>query len=272
VVRWRIYERTAKEMRCWERPQRLDALIFICIGTIINACLLIIAALQDDWWSFANATSMVISVLVRAHVLKLNRDGLDRAVNDVLYKTMNNATEEKILVVLADAEMVTMYVPSNIAYSCFISKPNVKEKKLYYSVRMVGWAGFTVQFVSLGMSGLATQLITVFLMIISTVMTHFDIGCDDGIIGRRLRAEQHNLGPERERRQDVYVALNMERHEEDGMLAWNLMPHRTSPGAKHWWTSYEEKKAAYKADQRNTKTEMNPKGLASSSYETGCPV
>jgi hypothetical protein len=149
VVRWRIYERTAKEMRWWERPQRLDALIFICIGTIINACLLIVAALQDDWWSFANATSMVISVLVRAHVLKLNRDGLDRAVNDVLYKTMNNATEEKILVVLADAEMVTMYVPSKIAYSCFISKPNVKEKKLYYSVRMVGWAGFTVQVVFL---------------------------------------------------------------------------------------------------------------------------
>ena len=272
VVRWRIDQRTAKEMRWWGRPQRLDAFISICIGSIVNACLLIIAALQGDWWGFANATSMVISVLVRAYVLKQNRDGLDRAVDDVVHNTMTNVTEEKILVVLADAKMVTMYVPSNIAYSCFISKPSIKNKRAYYSIRMVGWAGFTVQVVALGMSGLATQLITVSLMIISTIMTHFGIGCDDNIIGRRLRAEKYDLGPERARRQDVYVALNLEKHEEDSMLAWNLMPHRTSPGAKGWWTAYEDKKIAYEEDQRKISVGMSAKSLANCSCKEVCPV
>jgi hypothetical protein len=79
--------------------------------------------------------------------------------------------------------MVTMYVPSNITYSCFVSNPGIKNKKAYYSARMIGWAGFTVQVVALVMSGLATQLITVFSIIVSTVMTHYGIGCDDSIIG-----------------------------------------------------------------------------------------
>jgi hypothetical protein len=272
VVRWRIDESTTEEMKWWERPQRVDALISICIGAIINACLLIIAALQGDWWGLANAASMVISVLVRAYVLKQNRDGLDRAVDDVVHKPMINATEEKILVVLADAKMVTMYVPSNITYSCFISKPSIKNKKAYYGVRMVGWTGFTVQVVALGMSGLATQLITVFLMIISTVMTHYGIGCDDSIIGRRLRAEQYDLGPGRARRQDVYVALNLEKHEEDSMLAWNLMPHRTSPGAKDWWAAYEKKKILHEKDQRKIPIGMILKSPTNSSFKEVSPV
>ncbi|KAF2437269.1 hypothetical protein P171DRAFT_437875 [Karstenula rhodostoma CBS 690.94] len=245
-VVWTVNDRSRRKKGCLRGPQTADGVLASIIGTVVNATLLAITILQGDWWGFANAVSMVLSVAVRAYVVQQNRNALDAAAEKALHETNSEAKIEKILVILSDARMVTMYVPANVVYRCFVSKPDLKHKRLYYNIRMVGWAGFAVQVVSLGMSGLATQLVTVSIMVMATIATHFHIGCQEEIVATRLCAAKGEFGPNRTRRKDVYAALELEGHEEESMLAWNLMPHKTTPSATSWWTSYMKDKEEYK--------------------------
>jgi hypothetical protein len=244
-VQWTAKNRCQKKKRWWRDPQPIDTLLASFIGAAVNSTLLAITVLQGDWWGLANALSMVLSVAVRAYVVQQNRNALDAAVEKAFQASQNDGNEEKILVILSDAKMVTMYVPTGIVYCCFVSKPDIKKKIVYYNIRMVGWAGFAVQVVSLGMSGLATQLVTVSVMVVATIATHFHIGCKEEIVGTKLGAAKEGFGPERSRRKDVYAALGLEEHEEESMLAWNLMPHKTTPAASGWWTSYKKDKEEY---------------------------
>ena len=246
-----------------------DVVVAVMIGVVVNALVIAVTVLQGDWWGFANAMAMIVSVGVRAHVLRQSRIALDVAVEHALraYRPAQCAKEEKILVVLADARMVSMYVPSNIVYSCFVSKPEIQRKSLYYCVRMIGWAGFAVQVVALGMSGLATQIITVSVMVSATIMTHFRVGSDDSIVGSRLHAERYDYGRLRARRKDVYVALELERHEEHSMLAWNLMPHKTSPGSADWWAEYEIQRKEYRRNKKDIQFGVVPESPCSSKTE-----
>ncbi|KAJ4297488.1 hypothetical protein N0V90_005380 [Kalmusia sp. IMI 367209] len=271
-VEWTVDNRSRRKRGWWMGPQKTEGILSSCIGIIVNATLLAITILQGDWWGFANAVSMVLSVLVRAYVVQQNRNALDTAAEEAVHKLNASAKEEKILVILSDAKMVTMHVPEGVVYSCFVSKPGVKNKSAYYAVRMIGWIGFTVQVVSLGMSGLATQLITVFLMVVSTVVTHFHVGCDEGIIGTRLRAVRKDFPPERSRRRDVYVALELEEHEEESMLAWNLMPHKTTPSAREWWDSYKQEKEEYQKKKMEEKLTQGDERIDSASPKADCNV
>jgi hypothetical protein len=244
-VTWTVDRRERRRGGWWMGPAKADRAVATCIGIVVHATLLAITVLQGDWWGLANAVSMTISVVVRAYVVQRNREALDMAAENMPDQSSESPKEEKVLVVLSDAKMVTMYVPYNIVYSCFVSKPNVRRKGMYYGIRMLGWAGFAVQVISLGMSGLATQIITVSLMVVSTIATHLRVGCQDDLIGTRLHAHRCDFPPERPKRKDIYVALDLKEHEEESMLAWNLMPHKSTPGAKDWWADYEQKKAAY---------------------------
>ncbi|KAF2705091.1 hypothetical protein K504DRAFT_494443 [Pleomassaria siparia CBS 279.74] len=277
MVRWTVDEKMTDKARWWNEPRSRDLMVAISIGVFVNGVLLALTILQGDWWGLANAISMVVSVLVRTYVVNQNRHGLDRAVNSVMEKKKASSIammksgghipeEEKILVILANAKMVTMYVPLNIVFSCFIPKPEIEKEISYYTIRMIGWIGFTLQVISLGMSGLATQLITVVVMLVSTVLTHFRVGCDDNIIGQRLRADRCDFEHTKTRRQDVYVELELESHEEDSLLQWNLMPHRTSPGAKNWWIEYAEKKDKFKKDREDKYLGRGKKVAVQESY------
>ncbi|KAF2191658.1 hypothetical protein K469DRAFT_555250 [Zopfia rhizophila CBS 207.26] len=238
MVRWSV-DSTPKKVF----PQRWDMVLASFIGVVSHGCIIALTVLQGDYWGLANAISMAISVLVRSHVIKQNRQALDAAAERAQNGGSVNNTEAKFLVILPDAKMITMYAPWDIVKTCFIDNPLPANPRLYYIIRMMGWAGFAVQAITLGMSGLATQIVTVFIMVISTLLTHFKAGCDDHIVGTRLRAQLQKL--EMKRRQDVYVALQLEDYEEESMLQWNLMPHKTqSPMSKQWWDDYFTKKSS----------------------------
>ena len=258
-VRWTVDNRPSRKEKWRIGPQTADGLLAGFIGISINATLLVLTILQGDWWGLANAVSMVVSVIVRAYVVQQNRNALDVAAKKAFHASNGNNKEEKILVILSDAKMVTMYVPSGIVYSCFVSKPDIEKKAMYYKVRMLGWGGFAVQVVSLGMSGLATQLITVFLMVVATIAIHFHIGCNEEMVGACLRARKGDFGPKRPRRKDVYAVLGLESHEEESMLAWNLMPHKKTPSAREWWNSYKDDKAKY--EMKGKDEGMRPKDV-----------
>jgi hypothetical protein len=65
-----------------------------------------------------------------------------------------------------------MTAPSSLVKVCFVEKPQVQNPRLYYAVRMVGWVSFVIRVISIGMAGIVTQLVTIFLMIVPTVLTH----------------------------------------------------------------------------------------------------
>ncbi|KAL8939166.1 MAG: hypothetical protein Q9211_002860 [Gyalolechia sp. 1 TL-2023] len=248
MVTWSVDTRPWSLERYWR-----DRLTATLIGIVTNGFLVALTVLQGDWWGMANAMSMVVSVLVRAHALKQNRAGLDLAASKGSHAS--NGTGSKFLVVLADSRMISMYAPSGLVQACFVQKPQPQDPRRYHTVRMIGWASFAVQAVSLGMSGLVTQIITVSLMVSATVLMHFRVGCNDTIIGTGLTAKLEAQG--HGRRQDIYVSLQLNEHEEESMLQWSLMPHKTPASASiRWWREYAEKKKKNQDEFRYRQREM----------------
>ena len=247
AVDWKVLEE-AEPAR-----SRSKTLVAFAISFLTNGMLVAFTVTQGDWWGLGNALSMVISVIVRAYLVWENRRALDDAALDGEKKS--KGTEAKFLVILADSTAIQMTAPSELIKRCFIEKPKVKNTDLYLYIRMLGWIGFGVHIISIGMSGLATQIITVFIMVVASVLTAFKYGCDENFVGRYLYADirdaanitdRHWLSEKNreddglEKRRDIYIELDLSRNEEISMLDWNLFPHRFN---EQWWIDYYDKVA-----------------------------
>jgi hypothetical protein len=86
-----------------------------------------------------------------------------------------------------------------------------------------------------------TQLVTVFLIIALTVLTIFRSGCDELLIGSRLKAKIRRIRRDSEKRTDTYISLRLSEAEEKSMSEWSLMPHKDN---EDWWQQYNNKKQA----------------------------
>jgi hypothetical protein len=170
----------------------------------LSAVVVLVLAETIDFYEHpikpAIGTPMIWSVLVRAYLTKQNRDALDAQA--ITYNGPDKTQRERatFLVFLNDGKLVTMYAPPNLIKNCFIDKPVLLNKRLYKMMRGIGWIGFTAHVITIGMSSLATQIVTVFLMVVPTVLTAFKIECDDSVIGSRLKAEISTTGQVGERR------------------------------------------------------------------------
>lgn len=249
TVNWTVREKTSEAV--WR--SRLDTLLATMISIAANGALVALTICQGDWWGLANAISMILSVLVRAYLTKQNRDALDDQAVTHNGPDKNQCERATFLVFLNDGKLVTMYAPPNLIKNCFIDKPVPSNKRLYKMMRGIGWIGFAAHVITIGVSGLATQIVTVFLIVVPTVLTIFKIGCDDSVIGSRLKAEISTTGQVGERRQDTYLALDLSDAQETSMVAWSLMPHKDND---EWWEEYEEKKRR-RQQQNNQPTQHN---------------
>ena len=196
----------------------------------------------NDWYGLANATAMLVSVLVRAYILKQNRDGLDgAAIRCMEYEDPQMA---KIICLIDEGKMVTMFIPKTMVSGCFIERPLPPNPFRYQAVRWIGWFAFSVYIFAIGMSALLSQIYAVVVMLIPTILTVYRFGFDDDIIGRRLCPEFSEL--DSAKRMDVYASLSLTTEEEDTMLGWGLMPH---PRNEAWWQQYKQKKESWLLQQ-----------------------
>ena len=108
--------------------------------------------------------SMVISFIVRRIVVKQNHDAIDRAVSKAM-KT--SVIYVKTLVSLTTGELVTIKVSRGIVLDCLLTNPQPPQPQLYTCARIVGWLGFGVHVVSLGMAVLLSQLLAVSILLVS---------------------------------------------------------------------------------------------------------
>ena len=229
-------------------------LVAFIISFLTNGMLVAFTLSQGDWWGLGNALSMVISVIIRTLLVRENRKALDVAALQAKQDS-DGKEDAKFLVILADSTAIKMTAPSDLIKLCFIQKPWVRNPNLYLYVRMFGWIGFGVHIISIGMSGLATQIITVFMMVVASVLTAFKFGCDENFVGCFLYANIRTAATindrqwlseeEREKdglgkRRDIYIELDLSWKEEMSMLDWNLFPHRFNTS---WWIDYYNKVA-----------------------------
>jgi hypothetical protein len=96
--------------------------------------------------------------------------------NDILAKTLS-----KVLIIQSDSKAVTFFIPNELLAppSVFIQGPKLLDPTRYIIVRAIGWLVFAVHIVSIGMALLASQLYTVILLVLPTVLLVFKVGCDD---------------------------------------------------------------------------------------------
>ncbi|KAL3256203.1 hypothetical protein ABHI18_007768 [Aspergillus niger] len=141
--------------------------------------------LSKDWYGLANAVSLMLSVIIRACILQANRSAIDRAVK---------APEEiaKTILITPDSKVVTMFIPNNLIIPVFVRTPKPRQNWLYHLFQWAGWVSFAVHVLAIGMANLATQIYTVALVLLSSILICQKLGCDDSILGhwqRKLMTE-----------------------------------------------------------------------------------
>jgi hypothetical protein len=203
----------------------------LCVSFML--AIIVLSGLMGDWWGFVNGVSMAISVVVRQIVLQQNRQALDA--------TVAKNTEEpdvivKVFVTLPTGRAVTVLSPRRIVIDCLLTTPRPHRPLLYDGSRALGWIAFGSHIISLGMASLFSQLLSVILLIISTVILARRIGDDESRIGSRLRLECLDAKG-KDFRAAAYARLRLTEKEEESMLQWNLFPHKSND---HWWRRYRE--------------------------------
>lgn len=210
---------------------RLDPLQQYITGIMAMCPLLIIIILTKDWWGFANWAAMAISVIVRRVIISQNVAALDLATS----KSNIRANEPvKVLLSLPTGNVVTIKVPRGVVLHCLLTTPVPPSPQLYNFVRMLGWIGFGIHIVALGMSALLNQILAVAVLLVSTVVMARQIGDNDSCIGSHLHIQREDfVGPDF--RAAAMARLELSDTEEETLLAWSLFPQKSN---KDWWQKY----------------------------------
>ncbi|KAK2758934.1 hypothetical protein CKAH01_16762 [Colletotrichum kahawae] len=166
----------------WDvQRSRLPGLSYIWTALAISipchGMLLALTVLSADWWGFLNVLAMILSVVVRVTLVHQNRAGIDKAID--AHRSATGEMPAKLLLIMDDSKVVTMEIPCHLVKAVFIKAPTVPNNHLYRFTRWVGWTAFAAHIISIGMASLPTQICTVFLIVASTILTTFKVGCDD---------------------------------------------------------------------------------------------
>ncbi|CAE6995017.1 hypothetical protein PTT_16152 [Pyrenophora teres f. teres 0-1] len=182
-VDWKVLNDSAQ--CAVRRKLRRSKLLSLCIGFIFNGILLTASVLSGDWWGFANALSMIVSVAVRVFLLHQNRCSIDNAIRhatkisrdppksqDISAQGSSKGSNPGIdlpaqprdapkntrdplldlaraIIVLDDSRCVYMEAPRFLMATVFAKPLEVPNKWAYRVVRYIGWTAFAVQVIAL---------------------------------------------------------------------------------------------------------------------------
>ena len=90
----------------------------------------------------------------------------------------------KLLLVTVDSRAISMRVEEYLVRNIFPADPGIRHQRLYSAASYLGWAAFAVHVLSLGMAAMPAQIFTILLLIIPTILTRFQVGCEDFRIGK----------------------------------------------------------------------------------------
>jgi hypothetical protein len=201
------------------------------IGFSAISPLIFFAAAMRDWWGLVNALSMAVSVFVRKLILWQNRRRLD------LVLTEGKAASDEIVKVFLTTptgKAVSIYTPRLIVMDCLLTTPRPPEPRLYNIIRVVGWVAFGANVISLGMTVLFNQILSVCILLAATVLVVQQVGDRQDRVGSYL-SFNISVAEGNEFRAAAFARLRLSENEENSMIQWNLFPHRSN---EHWWMKY----------------------------------
>lgn len=214
------------------RPLRWIVFGYV-LGVCTSAAVFVTAGLLRDWWGLTNAISMAVSVMVRQFLVKQNRKAIDVAVSDTkgdLDKVV------KVFLTMPTGKAVTVIASRGVVINCLLTTPRPPHPFAYKGVQMAGWVVFGCHIISLGMTTLLCQLLTVPLLVVATVLKVYGFSEDQSRIGTFLLLQRVDPG-RRDFRAAAYARLELSKQEEDSMVQWNLFPHKSNT---RWWERYRE--------------------------------
>ncbi|KIW65858.1 hypothetical protein PV04_08077 [Phialophora macrospora] len=269
LTRWMLSQNfeTTRNYVVWTvtppRSRKNDIVVAVLIGLVLNGFLVAGTILSADWYGFANALAMIVSIIVRVYVIGQQRLAVDAMIDKAVtnfgpptgdtyeahryqYKdwkhrkigrkngglrlrkrdptTPVDANQSghsdsssptnghkqaaqtvravevhkkpdprgkytevwkgkpiKVLIIQSDSKAVTFEMPNELLIppSLFIEGPLILNPKTYFVLRMIGWLAFAVHIVAIGMADLATQIYTVLLIVLPTLLLIKKTGCDD---------------------------------------------------------------------------------------------
>ena len=200
-----------------------------------------------------------------ATLLRNNNGGLLEAKN----KSDAKLAMVKLIVVLPDGKLAIIRTHRGLVP--FLLNPlqaqsHTWRQFFYRSARAVGWVSFAVHVVAIGQATLLTQLVTVALMGISTLMAVFRLGCfKDHEVGTWLNIRQTRIHgmkydnsqkgwtlSEDATRQDAYVRLvSDDQLELQYMQDWSLFPQKDSTFGKTFLAEFAKKRTLFKQSRED---------------------
>lgn len=215
-------------------------LLSMLIGCVVMLPILVFSAMIRDWWGFSNIAAMILSVVVRQQMVSQLRDAVDRDVDSF---SLDPGQEVKVFLTLPNGKAVTIYGPRQAIVHCLLTDPRPIRPRVYMALRVLAWTAFGVHVITLGMATLISQMLTVTVLIVGSVLTGFGVGYRPETLGSRLRLEVDRGDPAWVRSQ-AYAKLNLTEVEEDYMVHWSLFPQRKN---EVWWTKYRQKEASLRS-------------------------
>lgn len=159
------------------QSQLLDHVIAASLSFCLTGLLLAMTIISHDLYGLANVCAIIVSILTRSYVLRANRRAIDRSIRAIL----SPEDPAKLIVITPDSKVITMFIPNKLVVPVFVRNPQPSCNQLYNFVRWIGWLAFGIHAVSLGMATLATQLYTITLIIIPSILICQGFGCLDTV-------------------------------------------------------------------------------------------
>ena len=116
---------------------------------------------------------MVISIFSKNVIVRENREGLRTAFNEISTEKWASAYK-KTLLITPSGKAITIYAPCGIITEVLLTNPKPPHPRLYSFARVLGWVGFACHVISLGMTALVNQLITVVILLTATPLWHIE--------------------------------------------------------------------------------------------------
>ncbi|PYI18777.1 hypothetical protein BO99DRAFT_482359 [Aspergillus violaceofuscus CBS 115571] len=171
-----------------EEPHSLLSTHLKAAGT--SACLIgplfVMTILSGDFYGLANVCAIMLSVWTRAYILCANRATIDQSIKST-FNTYAKDKFNKIMIKTPESKMVTIFVQQSLTVPIFIKNLQPSSYILYRFARWLNWLAFGIHVVTLGMAALSTQIYTVLLVLVPSILICVGFGCADKVPPRPLK-------------------------------------------------------------------------------------
>lgn len=219
---------------CWSKLWSLKCHV---IGTVAMGVMILMSVLTEDQWALMNALAFFVSVKAQHIIVRQFRTGIDKQIDALSNKKDANQLCKSMLVT-PFGHTVMLQAPRAIITEVILTNPKTPSQSIYHIARILGWVGFGVHAICLGMSTLVNQIAIVVVLLTSTLITAYYMGADHQNIGSRLQIKRHNLNGELDSRLEACIEFKLNHLEEENLELWGELPSRSND---FWWKRYQRR-------------------------------